>query len=185
MIATPPQFNSKHAPILPAAASFQAGASFPAPRNFLLSSYAQKRHIEYDICLSHVPEMPSNIPRMPGRRDTTRGVSVGIPRALYSEDKEGMGPSHTCMRANGAPHDAAVRGAGTGREERRRTCCPQRLPHALYHALVAGGLQADLGQIQGAMQITRQCTVDRTAKANAHCVIDAAIVAATPPSQNG
>ena len=36
----------KHEPILPAATNFQAGASFPAPNKFLLSSYAQNRHME-------------------------------------------------------------------------------------------------------------------------------------------
>ncbi len=39
-----------------------------APINFLLSSYAQNRQIEYVICLSHVPEMPSNKPRAPAVR---------------------------------------------------------------------------------------------------------------------
>lgn len=35
-----------HSPMLPARANFQAGAFLPAPTYFLLSSYAQKRHIE-------------------------------------------------------------------------------------------------------------------------------------------
>ena len=74
-------------PMLPASASFHAGdllsvrarsqclpsttqraVRVPAPIIFLLSSYAQKRQIEYVICRSHVPEMPSKRPRTPAVR---------------------------------------------------------------------------------------------------------------------
>ena len=53
--------------MLPAASAtnFQAGASFPGPNHLLLSSYAQNRHMEYDIWRNQVPEIPSNNPPTP------------------------------------------------------------------------------------------------------------------------
>lgn len=63
-------------PIDPASANFHAGASFPAPSSFLLSSYAQKRHIEYDIWRIHVPVMPSKSPLMPAVLTVFRILSI-------------------------------------------------------------------------------------------------------------
>ena len=54
-VGPPPIYVARAAPAL-------------APMSFLLSSYAQNRQMEYVICLSHVPEIPSNNPRTPAVR---------------------------------------------------------------------------------------------------------------------
>ncbi len=125
--------------MLPAAASFHAGASLPSPSSFLLSSYAQKRHIEYDIWRSHVPEIPSKSPRTPAREWRQSGNARSRVRTAKRDKRVRMRTTDgTAEPYPGRVVAGATRwrqlggGVGYSRKVTRRNTHPQSAQSSLY-----------------------------------------------------